>query len=216
MENEIVKAEVKELALTEQQRTATIGRITKALSGIEKGYLTIVGDVAKLKDAKAYECTGSANIYDMTAELFGMSRGTTSNLLTMAKRFCVNYKLSPEWEKYNFSQLREIMKLTDEQFAISGIIPEMTRREVMETVDKLIDASKAITEKPAKEEQVSSSESEAQEDEEEVTITEHSGINDGESITFTIKKDFDENTVLAMLAEAIDDCSAVKVIFNIV
>lgn len=105
-ENKIVKIENAEIV---QESPVDIGKIIKRVSSnikkIEGGYLAIVGDVAHLYALKAYEQQGYANIYDMCADLWGMSRGTTHNLLSIARRYCA--------EDYTLTEAAQGKKVTE-------------------------------------------------------------------------------------------------------
>ena len=46
------------LTLTTEQRESAIKRIQKGLAGVERGYINIAADVAKLADAAAYTEVG--------------------------------------------------------------------------------------------------------------------------------------------------------------
>lgn len=65
----------------------TITRVADTMRKIEQGYLSVVGDVKRLYDLKAWTVTGHKNIYELCADKFGMSRGTVSNLRQIGERF---------------------------------------------------------------------------------------------------------------------------------
>lgn len=103
--------------MTDKQIDTTLAKIKKAVDTIErtasKGYISIVGDVAKLKDSKAYETKGYKNIAELTAKEFGMSKGTTYNLLAIANRFCKDYQLTDEAKELSIRDMLE--KIADEK-----------------------------------------------------------------------------------------------------
>lgn len=105
---ETVKGEI--VAISEKEVNATIKRVQTKINSIEKGYLSIIGDVAKLKEADAHKTRNFKNFYIMCQELFGMSRGTVHNLLSIYERFGDgNYQLTDEAKKMSVRQMLEII-----------------------------------------------------------------------------------------------------------
>lgn len=120
--------------LPKEEATAIIEKVQKTLSKIEKGYLSIAGDVARLRDGKAWKKTGHKNLYDLCAECFGMSRGTVSNMCQIYDRFGDgDYKLEKEAGEKKVTELLSIIKEEKE--------PEKKPEEIGEQV---------IEEKPKK------------------------------------------------------------------
>ena len=109
--NEIKNNEVTVVTMSEDAATKTINAIVKKVGSIEKGYLSIAGDVAKLRDGKAWMITGTKNLYELCAEKFNMARGTVSNLCHIYDRFGDgNYKLSEEVKDKKLTELLAIIK----------------------------------------------------------------------------------------------------------
>lgn len=105
---ETVKGEI--VAISEKEVNATIKRVQNKINSIEKGYLSIIGDVAKLKEADAHKTRNFKNFYIMCQELFGMSRGTVHNLLSIYERFGDgNYQLTDEAKEMSVRQMLEII-----------------------------------------------------------------------------------------------------------
>lgn len=105
---ETVKGEI--VAISEKEVNATIKRVQSKINSIEKGYLSIIGDVAKLKEADAHKARNFKNFYIMCQELFGMSRGTVHNLLSIYERFGDgNYQLTDEAKEMSVRQMLEII-----------------------------------------------------------------------------------------------------------
>lgn len=126
------------LTLTTEQRESAIKRIQKGLAGVERGYINIAADVAKLADAAAYTEVGYKNIYDMCDVLFGMSRGTVSNLRSIVKRFFdSNYKMLPEYKDFSITALIAMKGLTDEEIQLLELTPEMSNKELREIIASL-------------------------------------------------------------------------------
>lgn len=111
MENtaiEKVKGEIVEIS--EKDVNAAIKRVQNKINSIEKGYISIIGDVAKLKAADAHKSRNFKNFYIMCQELFGMSRGTVHNLLSIYERFGDgNYQLTDEAKEMSVRQMLEII-----------------------------------------------------------------------------------------------------------
>lgn len=126
------------LTLTTEQRESAIKRIQKGLAGVERGYINIAADVAKLADAAAYTEVGYKNIYDMCDVLFGMSRGTVSNLRSIVKRFFdSNYKMLPEYKDFSVTALLAMKDLTDEEIHLLELTPDMSNKELREIIASL-------------------------------------------------------------------------------
>ena len=106
--NEVVKSEVKtEVAKIDAKDVETVvKRIETKIGSIEKGYLSIAGDVARLRDMTAWKETGHKNLYELCADKFGMARGTVSNLCSIYDRFGDgNYKLGEEADGKKLTEL---------------------------------------------------------------------------------------------------------------
>lgn len=120
------------LQLSTVEIDKSITRIEKEVSKISKGYINIAGDVAKLYDSKAYKEKGYKNIYDMCANLFGMARGTVSNLRNINERFCIDYKINPLYNGYSMRALLTMieLKVTDEEVALLNITSDLSAAEI--------------------------------------------------------------------------------------
>ena len=151
------------LTLTTEQRESAIKRIQKGLAGVERGYINIAADVAKLADADAYTEVGYKNIYEMCDVLFGMSRGTVSNLRSIVKRFFdSNYKMLPEYKDFSVTALLAIKDLTDEEIKLLELTPDMSNKELREIIASLnADSAPAIEDSEADSETESEADSEA-------------------------------------------------------
>ena len=150
------------LTLTTEQRESAIKRIQKGLAGVERGYINIAADVAKLADAAAYTEVGYKNIYEMCDVLFGMSRGTVSNLRSIVKRFFdSNYKMLPEYKDFSVTALLAMKDLTDEEIQLLELTPEMSNKELREIIASLnADSAPALEDSEAESEADSEAESE--------------------------------------------------------
>ena len=115
---EVLKGEVVD-AKTLKAVDAAIARISARIDKISQGYLSIVGDVARLRDLEAWKITKHKSLYELCADKFGMARGTVCNLEKIFKRFGdkETYQLTAE---ANGKSLREMLAQikTEEQAAI--------------------------------------------------------------------------------------------------
>ena len=127
--NEIITMKVEEF-------NTIINRINTNINAIENGYMGIAGDVLYLYNTQAYLLADYQNIYDMCNDLYGMARGTVSNIINVAKRyFDANYQLKEEWKGYSFSALVMMWRYSDEEIKAIGVTPEMSRRETKATIE---------------------------------------------------------------------------------
>lgn len=101
-------------AMSQDKAQSVCDQISKANVAIGKSYISICGKVAILKDQKGYEALGYKNIYDLTNELFGMSRGTTSNLIQIYKRFG-NGKYGIDTEKAGTLGIRDMLAIIKQE-----------------------------------------------------------------------------------------------------
>lgn len=83
---EVLKGEIIETK-NEAEINAAIGRISTVIDNIGRGYLEIVGDVARLRKFEAWKLTGHKNLYELCADKFGMSKGTVHNLEVVFKKY---------------------------------------------------------------------------------------------------------------------------------
>lgn len=125
------------LQLTTTEIDKSITKIEKEVSKISKGYIGIAGDVAKLYDGKAYKEKGYKNIYDMCNSLFGMARGTVSNLRNISERFCIDYKLNPYYKDYSMRALLTMIdcKITDEEVTLLNITADLSSAEIISIIN---------------------------------------------------------------------------------
>lgn len=123
------------ITISSAEKAKVIAKIQNSLKKIEGGYLTIAGDVAKLRDSLAWK-DGYKNLYDMTQQLFGMSRGTTHNLCSIYDNYGDgNYKV-PEngmTVRSMLNEIREKKLLEKKSEASEGVASETNEGEVSET-----------------------------------------------------------------------------------
>ena len=83
---EVLKGEVIDTK-NEAEINAAIDRISATVDKIGRGYLEIVGDVARLRKYEAWKLTGHKNLYVLCNEKFGMSKTTVHNLEVVFKKY---------------------------------------------------------------------------------------------------------------------------------
>lgn len=113
--NEVVKVEVNLAdngidAATEEKVNRTVAKIEKKIGTIEKGYLSIIGDVAYLAEHDGHKVTGHKNIYELCKDKFGMARGTVHNLLAIYEHFGENYALKDDYKEISLRKMLEQIK----------------------------------------------------------------------------------------------------------
>ncbi|MCM1468580.1 MAG: hypothetical protein NC086_10580, partial [Alistipes sp.] len=121
---------------------------------VEKSRLKSAFILLKIYDYDFYKL-GYSNIYDFSAETFGLSRTSVNEALNVARRFgsyveksvflegyeeperkyTPAYKLDGKYSSYSFSQLYYIRKLTDEQIEELGITPDCSVRAIRERIN---------------------------------------------------------------------------------
>ena len=99
--------------------------IKKGLALVNKGYLAITPDVAKLYDCKGFKALGYKNFDEMCTLEFGMSHGTTVGIRKVFERFGTvskenKYSIPDKYTEYGYTKL---LLFTDKKFAETGIDP---------------------------------------------------------------------------------------------
>ena len=84
--------------------------IHKNLALVNKGYIAIMPDLAKLRDCKGFKALGYQNIDELATNEFGMSHGTVAGLNKVWKLVgTVNikneYHVIDKYKDYSYSQL---------------------------------------------------------------------------------------------------------------
>lgn len=97
---------------------------------VEGSYLAIAGALAQIHAQKLFQIEGYQNVYDYSSDMWGMARGTTSDLINIIKTFgdLETGKLLPEYSDYNVSQLRIMRQLPAE--LLVDVKPTLTVREL--------------------------------------------------------------------------------------
>ena len=131
---EITKAEIIIDASDEKKINAAISRVSKKLDSIQRGYLSIVGDVAYLNEIQAYRLSGYKSIYTFCREKFGISRGMVHNLLSIYDRYGENYELTDEAKELSCRQM--LAQIKEEKKALEAKTAESASPEDQKKKDK--------------------------------------------------------------------------------
>lgn len=117
--------------------------VRDGLKTINKGYLAIAGDVAKLYDCKGFKALGYNNFDDMCKMEFEMSHGTTVGIRKVFKQFGSitkdnQYIIPEKYTEYGYTKL---LFFTDKRFEEANIkpleifTPDMTIKEMTEALN---------------------------------------------------------------------------------
>lgn len=131
-ENVFSTADVDRLALA----VSTITDCQNRAEGIAQ---TIASELFVVSSKKLYELDDCKSVAEWAGNRFGISKGTVSDAITTFQRFGdgTTGKLLEKWEGYNYSTLMKMKKLSDEQIEAAGIMPTMSRKQVMEAIEAL-------------------------------------------------------------------------------
>ena len=139
-----------------------VSSIRDGLALVNKGYLAIAPDVAKLYDCKGYKALGYRNFDEMCTLEFGMSHGTTVGIRKVFDKFGSvskdnKYSIPDKYTEYGYTKL---LLMTDKKFEDAGINPIDTFTPDM-TIAEMKDALKAKLEDKAEKQDESAIESTA-------------------------------------------------------
>lgn len=127
-----------------------VASVKDGLELVNKGYLVIAPDVAKLYDCKGYKALGYENFDNMCKSEFAMSHGTTVGLRKVFAKFGSiskenKYTIPDKYAEYGYTKL---LLMTDKKFEDAGINPIETFNPDM-TISEMKDALKAKLEDKA-------------------------------------------------------------------
>lgn len=102
-----------------------VNSVKDGLALINKGYLSIAPDVAKLYDCKGYKALGYKNFDELCKLEFGMSHGTTVGIRKVFDKFGSvskenKYSIPEKYAEYGYTKL---LLMTDKKFDEVGINP---------------------------------------------------------------------------------------------
>lgn len=200
--NEVVTVDQSILATASKKQIADFAkfdkRIVQAYGQYQGAMAKVAGSLAAIEHSKAYIGGGYANTAAYAYDKYGIVKSTVSECINTWERFgdMETGLIKEEWKDYNFSQLKLMRKLTDEELA--KVQPSFTTR----ALEQIIRDRKAALE--AKEEE-NIVDAEVTEISEEVENTEESTNfdkveNSGETRPYA-EVEFTMDEVSAMSAE---------------
>lgn len=128
------KKEVK--AMTEEQAQKLVQTITNKYDKIDKGFLGIMGDIAKAYDNGVHTFFGYLSFYDMASDMWGIGRTSVKNMVAINKRFGEKYKIAENWKEYGTSKLLLIKDLSDEEIEELEITADLSREDIKDRVNE--------------------------------------------------------------------------------
>ena len=128
------KKEVK--AMTEEQAQRLVQTITNKYDKIDKGFLGIMGDIAKAYDNGVHTFFGYLSFYDMASDMWGIGRTSVKNMVAINKRFGEKYKIAENWKEYGTSKLLLIKELSDEEIEQLEITADLSREDIKDRVNE--------------------------------------------------------------------------------
>lgn len=181
MANETTELAVWTMEVSDNKLLKAVQNVAKKSDTINKGYMSIIGDVAYIIECKAWEMTEYRNKYEMFADMFGMSRGTVSNLENIYKRFGENYAIKEDAKDLSVKQMLRI--ISSEKKAL---IEQKEAEAETEDLDLGVDGEENTEDETATDETA--------------TATKDALV----SFDFTIAEDWTISDLLAELTEAIE------------
>ena len=141
---------VSKVTISKDNANALVNRVIDGLRVVNKGYLSIAGDVCRLYDTKAFEVLGYENFDLMCRDLFDMSHGTTVGIRKVFSLYGSKSSKTGEYtipEKYTeFGYTKLLLFATDkDKFEKANINPieefdpKMTIGEIKATLKGLLD-----------------------------------------------------------------------------
>ena len=107
------------------------------------GKFVFIGEIFSIIDRERLYSTVSSgmadnycnDVYRYAYVRFGLRKTTTFNLVSIARIFAVNGELLPKWKEYSYSQLCEMISMSDEDR--KKVTPSMTVKQIRELKNTL-------------------------------------------------------------------------------
>ena len=119
---------VAKITISKDNANKLVATVKDGLALVNKGYLAITPDVAKLYDTKAYEVLGYKNFDDLCVNEFGMSHGTTVGIRKVFALYGTksskdgSYSIPDKYTEFGYTKL--LLFATDKKkFDEAGINP---------------------------------------------------------------------------------------------
>ena len=142
MSNNAIAAKSNEMSLNGAQ--ALVSEVTNGLALVQKGYLSVTPQIAKLYACKGFKALGYKNFDEMCMLEWGMSHGTSVGIrkvFAMVGTVSANneYKIPDKYMEYGYTKLLKIAEnKTDFEKAnikpFDMFTPDMTIREMLDTL----------------------------------------------------------------------------------
>ena len=191
---------VAKITITKGNANRLISSVKKSLELVNKGYLAITPDVAKLYDTKAYEVLGYKNFDEMCVNEFGMSHGTTVGIRKVFALYGSksskdgSYTIPEKYTKFGYTKLL-LFAQDEKKFKDAGIDPIEEFSPKM-TIGEMKSHLKMLLEDKAKEQDENAIDTEATEAQGEAT--------EATEATETTVNDLIEMSPQKLIAEIID------------
>lgn len=167
---------VSKITISKDNATKLVTSVKDGLALVNKGYLSITPDVARLYDTKAYEVLGYKNFDELCVNEFGMSHGTTVGIRKVFALYGTksskdgSYTIPEKYTEFGYTKL--LLFATDaKKFEQAGINPIEEFNPKM-TIGEMKEALKFKLEDKAKEQDASAIDTTATEVAEDTTATE--------------------------------------------
>lgn len=104
-------------------------QLLASMKSIETNIIKVAHSLTFVKENRLYELDNYQNIYDFAKDKFSISKSTCSKYLGLISVFGIDLKLSS-------SQMIELLPYVRKGGDISGITPDMTRKQVRDYIKK--------------------------------------------------------------------------------
>ena len=182
---------VSKITISKDNATKLVTSVKDGLALVNKGYLSITPDVARLYDTKAYEVLGYKNFDELCVNEFGMSHGTTVGIRKVFALYGSksskdgSYTIPEKYTEFGYTKL--LLFATDaKKFEQAGINPIEEFNPKM-TIGEMKEALKVKLEDKAKEQDASAIDTTATEVAEDTTATEVAEYNAIENIDYMLE-----------------------------
>ena len=179
---------VSKITISKDNATKLVTSVKDGLALVNKGYLSITPDVARLYDTKAFEVLGYKNFDELCVNEFGMSHGTTVGIRKVFALYGSksskdgSYTIPEKYTEFGYTKL--LLFATDaKKFEQAGIDPIKEFNPKM-TIGEMKEALKLKLEDKAKDQDESAIDTTATEVAEDTTATEVAEDNTTENIEY--------------------------------
>lgn len=148
---------VSKITISKDNATKLVSTVRDGLALVNKGYLAITPQVARLYDTKAYEVLGYENFDKLCLNEFGMSHGTTVGIRKVFAHFGTksskdgSYSIPEKYLEWGYTKL--LLFATDEaKFKLANIDP-LTEFNPKMTIGEMKNALKLALDDKAKDQE---------------------------------------------------------------